>query len=374
MNILVFGMTENPGGVESVIMNYFRHMDPAGFHMDFLCNTPTVAYEEELKARGSQVIKIPMRSKDAKAYKKAMDDFFSAHGSEYDAIWVNVCSLANIDYLKYAKKAGIPIRIIHSHNSANMDSKARAILHHLNKTRIDKYANVFWSCSQSSSDWFYSDAIQKSKTYRLINNAIDMSVYAYNPKVRQEKRRELGIGEHQLVVGHTGRLHFQKNQTFLLEIFASILEKRPDALLLLAGDGEDEAMLKEKAGSLGIADKVRFLGVRKDVPALLQAMDVFVFPSVFEGWGLSLLEAQAASLPCFASADVIPADIKMSDHVTFIPLSQPPAVWADTILKSDLERKARNVAGIAQAGYDIEKESQKLASILRGFKDEVYHS
>ena len=131
--VLVFGMTENPGGVESVIMNYYRAMDRSRVQLDFLCNSDTVAYEEEIVALGGTVYKIPARRDGRRAFHQALDAFMAQHAREYCAIWVNVCSLANIDYLKAAKKYGIPKRIIHCHNAANGDSFLRGLLHRYNR-------------------------------------------------------------------------------------------------------------------------------------------------------------------------------------------------------------------------------------------------
>ena len=174
--ILVFGMTENPGGVESVIMNYYHYMDKNTFHFDFLCNSYNkIAFEEEIISNGSQTFHFPARSKNYKKYKKELKNFFENNASKYDAIWVNVCSLANIDYLKMAKKYGIKRRIIHSHNSQNMDSRLRGILHKYNKKRIAYYVTDFWSCSKEASEWFYDSSIIKKSI--IISNAIDVEKY-----------------------------------------------------------------------------------------------------------------------------------------------------------------------------------------------------
>lgn len=152
--ILVFGMTENPGGVESFLMNYFRHIDKSKIQFDFLCNSHEfIAYEEEIRSSGSRIFHITARSKHWKKYSKELKKVFAGHASEWDAIWVNVCSLANIDYLKMAKKYGITKRIIHSHNSQNMDSWLRGILHKWNRLCLAGYATDFWACSENAARW-----------------------------------------------------------------------------------------------------------------------------------------------------------------------------------------------------------------------------
>ena len=159
IKILVFGITQNPGGVESVIMNYYQKLNKNKIQFDFLCNTLEVAYEKEILKLGGKIYRITARSENAKKYKKELEDFYKKHAHEYNAIWVNVCSLANIDYLKMAKKYNIKYRIIHSHNSENMDSKLRGILHKINKKLIKKYATDYWACSEEAGKWFFNKKI-----------------------------------------------------------------------------------------------------------------------------------------------------------------------------------------------------------------------
>lgn len=144
--VLVFGMTDNPGGMESCVMNYYRNIDLDKVQFDFLCNWEQMVYADEVMKNGSKIYTIPQRSKDYKAYKKAMDSFFEKHAGEYDVFWYNTCTLTNIDYLVYAKRYGIKKRIIHAHNSGNETTLLRGIFHYLNKARIGIYATDFWSC------------------------------------------------------------------------------------------------------------------------------------------------------------------------------------------------------------------------------------
>jgi len=362
--ILVFGITENPGGVESVVMNYYRHIDNKKIQFDFLCNTyEKVAYEDEIIKLGGKIHRITARSKDRNKYKEEMKKFFEQYSKEYNTIWVNVCSLANIDYLKYAKKYGIKYRIIHSHNSQNMDSKLRKVLHKLNKLVIKKYATDFWACSDEAGEWFYNKKIMNSDKYLVVNNAIDTNKFMYNEEIRKEYRKELNI-EDKFVIGNVGRLHFQKNQEFLLDIFNEILKIDKKACLLLVGQGEDEEKLRNKVKKLEIENSVKFLGVRDDVPNLLQAMDSFVFPSVFEGLGLAIIEAEATGINVFASKSVIPELVNMSDEFHFIPLEDGPEKWAEKVISNKeydrIETMKKAVKNIENSGYDIATETKKV--------------
>lgn len=292
--ILVFGMTENPGGVESVIMNYYHYMDKNTFHFDFLCNSYNkIAFEEEIISNGSQTFHFPARSKNYKKYKKELKNFFENNASKYDAIWVNVCSLANIDYLKMAKKYGIKRRIIHSHNSQNMDSRLRGILHKYNKKRIAYYVTDFWSCSKEASEWFYDSSIIKKSI--IISNAIDVEKYCFDDVKRKKLRRDLKWEEN-YIIGNIGRLHFQKNQMFILDIFEKLIKKEPKVRLILIGDGEDRTKLEKEIDKKKLNKYVYMAGIQKDICGWLSTFDLFLFPSKFEGLSMAAMEAQAKAV------------------------------------------------------------------------------
>ena len=355
-------MTDNPGGVESVIMNYYRHFDRNNIKLDFLCNTEDVAYEDEIKNMGGKIYKITARSKNYKKYRQEINTFFKSHAKEYNAIWVNICSLANIDYLKYAKKYNIPKRIIHCHNSQNMDSFLRGLLHRFNKIFINRYATDFWTCSKEASSWFYGDKIINSDKYLLINNAIDCDKYAYDKNKRDKIRKKFKI-ENKVVFGNVGRLHFQKNQEFALKVFSEYLKINKDATFLLVGDGEDKEKLEKLCVQYNISDKVKFLGVRNDIPELLQAMDIFLFPSVFEGFGLSLIEAQACKLIVFTSTNV-PIETKMSDNIYYLKLGNEKE-WAKEIAKKYKNyNREKNKIYIKEKEFDIKENAKKIEKLF----------
>lgn len=361
-NILIFGMNDNPGGIESFLMNYAGNFDKTKIHMNFLCNTKVVAYEKELSEMGCKVIKITARRDNPVKYKKDMKAFFKAHAGEYNAIWVNLCSLANIDYLKMAKKYGIPVRIIHSHNSRNMDSRLRGILHKINRKKIGRIATDYWACSYEAAKWFYPDEIIRSDKYRLIYNAIDTSSYRFCQDIRDKYRKELNTDD-KIVLGHIGRMHFQKNQSFLLDIFAEFKKIHSNSVLMLVGQGEDEKMLHEKAEMLGIQDDVMFMGVRNDVRNLLMAMDIFVFPSLFEGLSVVAMEVQSSGLPALASDNVIPDYAVANENFRRISLESGAANWAreaDMLLESGITDRKTAVDRVKAAGFDIAEQAEKL--------------
>ena len=369
VRILVFGMTENPGGVESFLVTYYRNIDRSKVQFDFLCNSyEKVAYEDELIAMGGRTYHFTSRRESPSKFRKELTAFFEAHASEYAAIWVNVCSLANIDYLKFAKRYGISKRIIHSHNSQNMDGFIRGTLHSLNKRVLHNYATDFWACSEDAVEWFYPQSLASKAV--VIHNAIDVSRMAFDPSERSRVRAEFGVDENCYLVGNVGRLHFQKNQSFALDVFKEFLELNPDSKLVLVGQGEDEQMLKNKASEFGISDNVIFTGVRGDVPALLSSFDAYLFPSVFEGLGIAALEAEANGLPVLASSDVIPEEVKIIDNFTFFSLEKSSKEWA--VKLNEIRNTYKRIPyeevlpAFRQKDYEIRDEAVKLQNRLLG--------
>lgn len=362
--ILVFGMTENPGGVESFLVNYYRHINRDKVQFDFLCNSYNdVAYEQELIEMGARMFHITARSENLKKYKKELKNLFAEHYKEWKAIWVNVCSLANIDYLKLAKKYGIRKRIIHSHNSQNMDNKLRGILHNINKKNITKYATDFWACSDDAAKWFYNEL----KNVVIIRNAIDVEKLSFDIDKRKKIRKNMGFND-SFIVGNVGRLHFQKNQKFVLDIFAEVIKRIPSAKLVLIGQGEDEAKLKERCKQLKIEENVLFMGIQKNIDEWLSAFDVFLFPSLFEGLSIAALEAQASGIPVLASANVISKEAKLNENFKFYSLDNTARDWAKQLLylRENCKREAKKcvMQNFMQSGYEINTEVKKLEKLL----------
>lgn len=367
IKVLVFGMTENPGGVESFLMNYFRHINQKKVHFDFLCNSMLpCAYEDELVGSGAIVYHITARSQNPLKYRRELKKLFQDHHQEYQVIWVNVNSLANIDYLKMAKKFGIPRRIIHSHNSQNMDSRLRGILHENNRKVIDRYATDFWACSDLAAHWFYRDDLMKK--VRIVHNAIDVDAKRFDPEKRKEIRDKYHILDTDVCIGNIGRLHFQKNQKFSLEVFAAYCKEHPASHLVLIGQGPDEHMLKSRCEELGISDKVIFAGLQKDIQAWLSAFDVFLFPSLFEGLSIAALEAEANGIPMLASETAVSEELRLADNLRLLSLDQPIEKWArelDMVVHSLHRLPYEQVKQrFVNAHYEINVEAENLEKVF----------
>lgn len=348
--VLVFGMTDNPGGIESVIMNYYRKIDRKKIQFDFLSNSPHIAYEDEIKSLGGKIYLITARKKSYFKFKQELKTFMLQHAAEYEAIWVNVCMLSNIDYLISAKKYGIPKRIIHCHNSSNDGGKLKYYIHQYNKKRLSKYATHFWSCSEDASPWFFDNKVIQSPNYKVIVNAIDVNKYIRDERIRKQYRKELGVQE-KIVIGHVGRFHFQKNHQLLIEIFKCLARRSEKYHLLLVGQGENEQEIKDIVEKENLNQRVMFLGARNDVDKIYQAMDLFILPSQFEGLGIVALEAQAAMLPCVLS-DSVPQIVKVNDNVKFVSLNDTPEHWADIV--EIMLKESQSINKIITSEYNID--------------------
>lgn len=366
--ILVHGLTPNLGGLESFILNYYRNMDHNKIHFDFICNDPVIACGNELKSYGCKIIHLPMKSQNPIRYKRNLNDFFKKYSKDYDCLWDNALTLSNLDYLRLAKKYGIKKRIIHAHNSQNMfrgiKGKIKGLLHVIHKYEIEKYATDFFAASIEARDYFYLPKLYGK--VRIIKNAIDAKQFKFNSIVRRAMRSKLGLNDY-FILGNVARLQYQKNQIFLLYVLKYLKEKNKKIKLILVGDGPDHEMLIQKAREIGVLDDILFVGMQKNISEWLDCFDVFIFPSLFEGLGIALLEAEANGLPVIASKDVIPAEVRINSNFKFISLNLSPKVWANQIQSmrnnnrisyNEVERNFK------QNGWDIQSDAIKLENIL----------
>lgn len=343
------------GGIESYLMNYYRRMDKRKLQFDFITHSVVdPSLREEIESMGGRVYDWPSFSiKTLFRLYVQIDRFFSEHSGEYPVIH---CHMANAAFLYFpiAKKYGIKHRILHSHNN-----KAAAIWSHAVRNYPllflgNSFATDRWACTDSAGKFLFRD-----KSFEVIKNAIEIQKFAFDETTRKELRRELGVDDF-FVIGHVGRLDPQKNQSYLLRIFDKILQRRSDARLLLIGDGDDRAMLRRLADRLGISGKVEFLGICKDVERYYQAFDVFVFPSLYEGLGIVLVEAQCSGLPVYTSNENVPKEVGITDLVSFISCKDSPEVWAESILSRETPERRGRLDAIRDAGYDIHVAARHL--------------
>lgn len=370
--ILIVGMTENPGGMESFVLNYLERLDQSGLHFDFLSNTLNdIAYEDKFKGMGAKMYHIPSFGKSPIQNKRQLHNFFEKHANKYDAIWVHLNNLANIDYLKLAKSYNIPRRIIHSHNSQHMEKGIKGaikrIFHNKNRRVLKDYATDFWACSELASVFFFEDSLRKK--VEIIPNAIDVAKSRFNPDTRNHLRQQYNISPDTFVLGNVGRLQYQKNQEFMLEVFHALHNIERNSKLILVGDGPDREMLQQRVRDYNLEKDVIFTGVQSNISEWLSSFDVFFFPSRFEGLGIAALEAQANGLPVITSTGV-PSEINVIDLVRFLNLEEPISLWVETLLsvKESPNRQAQDliVKKFIEKHFEIGNESDRLEKLLLG--------
>lgn len=331
-NILIFGMTETHGGVETFIMNYFRKNNSKKLHFDFLVNTYNdIAFQKEIIKSGSKIFRICPRRKNPLKFRRELNDFFKKNASNYSCIWVNANDLVNIDYLKLAKKYGINKRIIHAHNAGLMDKgllgKIKIRLHKYHKKQISLFATDYWACSSLASNFFFPRKL--TKKVKIITDAINVTNMTFDIEKRDYIRSKYKL-ESNFVIGNVGRLHFQKNQSFSLSVINNLKDKIPNVKLILVGTGPEEKNLERNIKDQHLEKYVMLAGKQEDIQAWNSSFDVFLFPSLFEGLGIAVLEAQANGLPVYASNN-IPQEAKINSNVYFLPLEKGPKEWANII-------------------------------------------
>ncbi|WP_270769972.1 glycosyltransferase [Lactobacillus crispatus] len=369
--VLVYGMTENYGGVESVIINYYRHIPTDHVQFDFITNSQKpIAYQDEILGNGGKVFVIPVKEKHPIEYRKVVHNFFKEKGNQYDAIWVNRNDLINIDYLKLARKYGIKKRIIHSHNTKLLVNDRTAFIKYLahlhNKRQIAKYATDFWACTSEAGNWLFPSNVNSK--IQIINNAVDLNKLKFDEKKRQKIRKMFNL-QNDFVIGNVGRLTFQKNQLFLIDILKDIVKEIPNAKLVLVGQGEYKDKLSKKAKSLGLENNVLLVGMQLDMQAWYSTFDFFVFPSIFEGLGLAAVEAQANGLPVIASKKVIPDSVKINPNFVFEALSLASYKWAQIIEEKNNLPKQRLDNKIVKKNfiehhYEIDEAAKRLEKLF----------
>jgi len=346
------------GGIENLLLNYYTHMDRSRFTFDFIVHGKNIGVLEPIfEGMGSMVFHIPTKREGIVKNLLAMKHIID--GGNYDIVHAHQGAIGAFPMF-FAKRAGVKGRITHSHMAYMHESRLRGLVNRVLLPYLKMYSTDWFACSSDAgSSLWGAEAVQSGKVHTM-NNAIDVDKFTFSSEVRNNVRKELHM-EGKFVIGCVGRLSFEKNHEFLISIFCDIHEKDRDARLCLVGRGELENDIREQVQKLGLNDAILFLGVRNDVPQLLQAMDVFVLPSRYEGLGIAYIEAQAAGLVCFGSDLVVPREAAVTDLMHYISLEESPEHWASEVMKLKTGSARRNTKDeISSKGYEIRVEAKKL--------------
>ena len=357
--ICCFCETWESGGIESFLTNVLLHMDLSGLEVDVVAaRIGESIFTERLQACGVVFRELSGNIRDLKGNFSS----FSALLNErhYDVVHLNLYQGLSLYYCVVAQKAGVPMRIVHSHNTQLRKSGTRwlkMLLHAMGKQLFDGSATKRWACSRDAGKFLFP----ANSTFEVIPNGIATSVFRFDTERRRVMREDLGVSD-AFVIGNIGRLSYQKNQWFLLDVLSEVLKVRPNSMLLLIGEGDKRAELEEKASCLRISEHVIFYGVTDKIPELLWAMDVFAFPSHLEGLGIVAIEAQAAGLPVICS-EYIPEEAYATKLMQRQPLSTGAAGWANLLCDIKPNQRGGMDEAVKAAGFEI-------GSVAKRVKDE----
>lgn len=359
----VMGGSMKRAGAETMIMQYLRQLvHETTFEFSILVHGNDQGdYDEEIRSMGVPIYHVPVRGQHPFTYNREVFKVLKEH--PVDIIHCNMDN-ASGHFLKIAKKCGIPIRIAHSHTTRILaKNPIKKIIGAISKQEIHVAATHRLACSKKAGDWLFG-----ADTYEIVNNAINLEQYKFNPQVRNKIRHKLHINADTLVLCHIGSFSYPKNHKGLLQIFKELKRIRPDSRLLLAGMGPMMDDIKELTRKLELENEVVFLGLCSDVPALLQAADIFVMPSLMEGLPVAGIEAQAAGIPCYF-ADTITPEVCMTDQAKRVSLQSIDA-WVNEIANTPKTRADREAnKSLTMRGYNIKKEAEKLANYYKKISD-----
>lgn len=356
--VLVYGMTGVRGGVESYIMNFLRRFDRSRVMFDFVVSDETMACEQEARDLDCEIYHVPKITASPLGHIRAFYRLLKAH-PEYETVYYNINSAFSCVAMVAGAFAGRR-RVAHSHNGF---VESRRLLHMVFRPVLNLLSNQRLACSDKAAVFMFGSHAYHSGNVRIIHNAIETQRFCFSSQVRDDVRAQLNVPDGQMVVGHVGRFCPQKNHGKLLEIFQTLHVQNPRTELWLIGEGEGEQAVRTLVAEKHLEGAVRFLGVRKDVERLMQGMDVFLLPSLFEGLPIVGVEAQAAGLPC-VFADTVTAQADITGNVQFVPLAADSQTWVQAVMRTKTADRSACAQQVAQAGYSIEQEAGRLQELL----------
>lgn len=344
----------NRGGCESYIMNLYRHIDREKIQFDFLIRSKTNFYSEEIEKLGGRVYYTAKFPKHFIKNYFNVKKFFNEH-DEYQIVHVHLNSLIYLLPIVFAKKGGVKCRIVHSHSTFTLNRAAQYI-HKFNKKIIVNWATDYMACSDEAGKWAFGN------NYIVMKNGIDTQKFSFDPELRNVMREKMNYAADEIIIGNVGRLSKEKNQIFLIEIMKSLVETMDKYKLLLVGDGDEREKLQKLIQIYHLEEKVNLVGGTSQAELFYQVMDVFALPSLFEGLGIVLLEAQCSGLPCIVS-EAVSAEGLLQENVCKIPLNSMEQ-WRTKIREmTSNEQRENRISGrqtLIEHGYDILQSTLKM--------------
>lgn len=344
----------NRGGAETMVMNYYRTIDKNKIQFDFMVHRQERgAYDDEIEAMGGRIFRMcPIYPQNLFRYQQMLKKFFDNH-PEYQILHSHMSELGYFAF-KEAIKHNVPVRICHAHSSPNFKiesfkEKLKVLPREILARGMRKLSTDFFVCSKIAGDWLFGK--KNENKFIMMNNAVNASSFAYDKKTADKIKSEMKW-KNKIVVGHVGRLIIPKNHTFLIDIFQQFHVKHPQSILVLVGDGDQRENICNKIKKLNLEDSIILLGFRSDTANLYKAFDIFVFPSLYEGLPVSLVEAQSAGLSCIVS-DTISTQAQILSNYSILSLKDSPEIWVNEMEKHLHDKRENTIVNIKKAKFDI---------------------
>lgn len=346
------------GGIETLLVSLNEFIDK-NYKFDYLLGVNRQCfYSDKVQELGAKIYYVPSRNKGLLQHIKELNNFF--RNNQFDIIHYNCSSLSNILYLYFAKKYGIKKRIVHVHSVSEPNNKIHFFLHKFHKLFIKNLATDFLSCSMLASKWAYPNSVIKSEQHQIINNGINLSKFYFNKALRVEIREQLNLNDSTIVLGCIGRFIESKNQSFCIEIIKELLTIQDNFYLLLIGDGPTKELINERIIDNNLQNKVHILSATPNVSQYYQCMDYFIFPSLFEGLGMTVIEAQVSGLPCVIF-DNLPVELNISENLYRMNKYSTPKDWSKLII--DIQKETKDRHSVYCEDFDIKKIVRELEVI-----------
>ena len=366
IKVLQFSVSNGKGGRTQAVLENWKFINKQMFQFDFVALKEPLEFQEDIEKAGGEVYYLSCTAEEnPQQFIEELGRIFTNH---YDVIHIHSACWKSFLVNETARQFGIPKIIIHSHNTdvskvEDVDLMKRMEQQHyqLRNMLTPEMATDFWACSPAASRWMFADQIPKEQI-RIVKDAIDVKRFAYDSKMRERCRKRLGIGN-QLVIGHIGRFSYQKNQEYLVDLFCALKQERENVILLMEGVGKLKNRVVAKVNAMGLHKDVIFVENYEKIEELYQVMDVFVFPSLFEGFGRVLLEAQCSGLKCISS-DQVPSDVKVTSNVEFLPLENI-SEWIDWIKAVTPYKREDMSECIKESGFDIIENVKNLERLYQ---------
>jgi glycosyltransferase involved in cell wall biosynthesis len=356
--VLICGLTKNRGGMESYVMNIYRNIDRDKLQFDFLgVGEENIAFSDEINQLGGRVFYLPLKREGIFKHYSMLKKVFTEN--EYVGVYYQTCHmLQSLDVFKQAKRSGIAFRALHSHSTRERyESRLTRIRRWFVYKSLDRFVNIRLACSDAAGKWMF-----KGRPFDIIKNSVDTSLFCYSESDRLAVRRELGLDD-KIIIGTVAKLTYAKNPEFVVKVIESLTKMNENIVFVHIGNGELDSEIKEEVRNKNLANKYLFLGSKTDVYRYLNAIDVFILPSRFEGFPISFIEAQSSGVRCIVS-DIIPKECDLTNNSVYLPVNNNVDEWAYCINNNITYERCDKSYMVKEKGYDVQDTIEHIMNLF----------